>query len=55
MPSDARTSGGRLDMAGVIVFGVRDDRIARRVCPSSPSSARAPASNAAVCDMTAER
>jgi ketosteroid isomerase-like protein len=36
--------GGRLDMAGVIVFGVRDDRVRGRACTSSRSSKRAQAS-----------
>src|SRR3954462_14926155 len=49
-----QTDGGRLDMAGVIVFGLRDDRVAwGRLCVE-PVEQQGAGIEAAVRDMTAE-
>jgi uncharacterized protein (TIGR02246 family) len=50
-----QTDGGRLDMAGVIVFGVRDDRIAWARLYIEPVEQQGAGIEAAVRDMTAER
>jgi ketosteroid isomerase-like protein len=50
-----RTDGGRLDMAGVIVFGLRDDRIAWARLYVEPVEQQGAGIEAAVRDMTTER
>jgi hypothetical protein len=50
-----QTDGGRLDMAGVIVFGVRDDRFAWARLYVEPVEQAGAGIEAAVRDMTAER
>ncbi len=50
-----QTGGGRLDMAGVIVFGVRDDRVAWARLYIEPVEQAGAGIEAAVRDMTAER
>jgi len=50
-----QTDGGRLDMAGVIVLGVRDDRIAWARLYVEPVEQAGEGIEAAVRDMTAER
>jgi ketosteroid isomerase-like protein len=47
--------GGRLDMAGVIVFGVREDRVAWARLYVEPVERAGAGIDAAVRDMTAER
>ena len=47
--------GGRLDMAGVIVFGVRDDVVAWARLYVEPVEEAGAGIEAAVRDMTAER
>jgi ketosteroid isomerase-like protein len=49
------TDGGRLDMAGVIIFGLRDDRIAWARLYVEPVEQQGAGIDAAVRDMTAER
>jgi ketosteroid isomerase-like protein len=50
-----QTDGGRLDMAGVIVFGLRDDRVAWARLYVEPVEEQGAGIQAAVRDMTAER
>jgi ketosteroid isomerase-like protein len=50
-----QTDGGRLDMAGVIVFGVRDDRLAWARLYIEPVERTGEGIEAAVGDMTGER
>jgi uncharacterized protein (TIGR02246 family) len=50
-----RTDGGRLDMAGVVIFGLRDDRIAWARLYIEPVEQQGAGIEAAVRDMTAER
>jgi ketosteroid isomerase-like protein len=50
-----QTDGTRLDMAGVIVLGIRDDRIARARLYVEPVEQAGAGIDAAVRDMTAER
>ena len=50
-----QTDGGRLDMAGVIVFGVRDDRFAWARLYVEPVERAGAGIEAAVRDMTADR
>ena len=50
-----QTNGGRLDMAGVIVFGLRDDRVAWARLYVEPVEEQGAGIQAAVRDMTAER
>jgi ketosteroid isomerase-like protein len=50
-----QSDGGRLDMAGVIVLGVRDDRIAWARLYIEPVERTGEGIDAAVRDMTAER
>ena len=50
-----QTDGGRLRMAGVIVFGVRDDRLAWARLYIEPVEQAGAGIAAAVRDMTAER
>ncbi len=50
-----QTAGERLDMAGVIVFGVRDGRIAWARLYVEPVERTGAGIDAAVSDMTAER
>jgi uncharacterized protein (TIGR02246 family) len=50
-----QTEGGRLDMAGVIVFGLRDDRVAWARLYVEPVEQQGAGIEAAVRDMTAER
>ena len=50
-----QTDGGRLDMAGVIVFGMRDDRFAWARLYVEPVERSGAGIDAAVRDMTAER
>jgi uncharacterized protein (TIGR02246 family) len=50
-----QTDGGRLDMAGVIVFGLRDDRVAWARLYVEPVEQQGAGIQAAVRDMTAER
>jgi ketosteroid isomerase-like protein len=50
-----QTDGGRLDMAGVIVFGVRDDRLAWARLYIEPVERTGEGIEAAVRDMTTER
>jgi uncharacterized protein (TIGR02246 family) len=50
-----QTDGGRLDMAGVIVFGVRDDRVAWARLYVEPVEEAGAGIDAAVRDMTAEQ
>jgi uncharacterized protein (TIGR02246 family) len=50
-----QTDGGRLDMAGVMVFGVRDDRVAWARLYVEPVDQAGPGIDAAVRDMTAEQ
>jgi uncharacterized protein (TIGR02246 family) len=50
-----QTDGGRLDMAGVIVFGLRDDRVAWARLYVEPVEEQGEGIQAAVRDMTAER
>ena len=49
-----QTDGGRLDMAGVIVFGVRDDRVAWARLYVEPVEHAGAGIDAAVQEMTAE-
>jgi uncharacterized protein (TIGR02246 family) len=49
-----QTDGGRLDMAGVIVFGMRDDRVAWARLYVEPVEQQGAGIEAAVRDMTAE-
>ena len=49
-----QTDGGRLEMAGVIVFGVRDDRVAWARLYVEPVERAGAGIDAAVRDMTAE-
>ena len=49
-----QADGGRLDMAGVIVFGVRDDRFAWARLYVEPVEEEGAGIDAAVRDMTAE-
>jgi uncharacterized protein (TIGR02246 family) len=49
-----QTDGGRLDMAGVIVFGLRDDRVAWARLYVEPVEQQGAGIEAAVRDMTAE-
>jgi ketosteroid isomerase-like protein len=50
-----QTNGGRLDMAGVILFGVRDDHVAWARLYVEPVERAGAGIDAAVRDMTAER
>jgi uncharacterized protein (TIGR02246 family) len=50
-----QTDGGRLDMAGVIVFGVRDERVAWARLYVEPVEEAGAGIDAAVRDMTAEQ
>ena len=50
-----QADGGRLDMVGVIVFGLRDDRIAWARLYLEPVDEQGAGIQAAVRDMTAER
>jgi uncharacterized protein (TIGR02246 family) len=50
-----QTDGGRLDMAGVIVFGVRDDRVAWARLYVEPVEEAGAGIDAAVREMTAEQ
>jgi ketosteroid isomerase-like protein len=50
-----QADGGRLDMAGVIVFGVREDRVAWARLYVEPVERAGAGIDAAVRDMTAER
>ena len=50
-----QTDGGRLDMAGVIVFGLRGDRIAWARLYVEPVEQQGAGIEAAVRDMTADR
>jgi uncharacterized protein (TIGR02246 family) len=50
-----QTDGGRLDMAGVIVFGLRGDRVAWARLYVEPVEEQGAGIQAAVRDMTAER
>ena len=50
-----QTDGARLDMAGVIVLGIRDDRIAWARLYVEPVEQAGAGIDAAVRDMTAER
>lgn len=50
-----QTDGGRLDMAGVIVFGLRGDRVAWARLYVEPVEQQGAGIEAAVRDMTAER
>ena len=50
-----QSDGGRLDMAGVIVLGLRDDRIAWARLYIEPVERQGAGIEAAVRDMTAER
>jgi ketosteroid isomerase-like protein len=49
-----QAEGGRLDMAGVIVFGLRDDRVAWARLYVEPVEQQGAGIEAAVRDMTAE-
>jgi hypothetical protein len=49
-----QTDGGRLDMAGVIIFGVRDERVAWARLYVEPVEQAGAGIDAAVRDMTAE-
>jgi ketosteroid isomerase-like protein len=49
-----QTDGGRLDMAGVTVFGLRDDRVAWARLYMEPVEQAGAGIEAAVRDMTAE-
>ena len=49
-----QSDGGRLDMAGVMVFGVRDDRVAWARLYLEPVEQAGAGIDAAVRDMTAE-
>ena len=51
----SQSDGGRLDMAGVIVFGLRDDRVAWARLYVEPVEQDGAGIQAAVRDMTAER
>ena len=50
-----QADGGRLDMVGVIVFGLRDDRLAWARLYVEPVDEQGAGIQAAVRDMTAER
>jgi ketosteroid isomerase-like protein len=50
-----QADGGRLDMVGVIVFGLRDDRLAWARLYVEPVEEQGAGIQAAVRDMTAER
>jgi ketosteroid isomerase-like protein len=50
-----QTDGNRLDMAGVIVFGLRDDHLASARLYIEPIEQAGAGIDAAVRDMTAER
>jgi ketosteroid isomerase-like protein len=50
-----QTDGGRLDMAGVIILGVRDDHVAWARLYVEPVQQTGAGIDAAVRDMTAER
>ena len=50
-----QADGGRLDMAGVIVFGLRDDRLAWARLYVEPVEEQGAGIQAAVRDMTAKR
>jgi len=50
-----QTDGGRLEMAGVIVFGIRDDAVAWGRLYVEPVEQAGAGIEAAVRDMTAEK